>query len=222
VAYVEQVGWKRHVGPNRGEIHLRYRAMTSSRAAARRSEIPRRKAGRGSGLEPTGGFPKKNAAQLRFRMLKAQSVRAGPHDYDDVGAWLQLCTMQSKKLSDEAFCPVPLNSSPDLATRRNSEAGLAGRAGALEHQEMPTRLAASSALDSEEILARTDATRPCQSKIRPTCVRPWGASIRPDACDPWHDASSAPGGHPEWPCEHGNHGGDAAGDCWADRFSSRQ
>jgi len=53
-------------------------------------------------------------------MLKAQFIRAGSHDHDNVGAWLQLCTMQSKKFADESLCPIPLNSAPDLATRRDS------------------------------------------------------------------------------------------------------
>jgi hypothetical protein len=109
-------------------------------------------------------------------MLKAQSVRAGSHDHDNVGAWLQLCTMQSKKFSDESLCPIPLDSTPNLATRRDSKAGLAGRTGALEHQEMPARLAASSALDPKEILARADATRPCQPEVRATGARLSGAS----------------------------------------------
>jgi len=119
-----------------------------------------------SGSGPVGDVLEKDAAQLRFRMLKAQFVRAGSHDHHDVGAWLQLCTMHSKKFSDEPLCPIALDSSPDLATRRDSEAGLAGRTGALEHQEMPARLAASCALDSKEILARPDATRPCQPEVR--------------------------------------------------------
>ena len=189
---------------------MRYRAMTPSRAAVRRSENPRKRGLRGSSLEPTGGVPEKNAAQLRFRMLKAQFIRAGSHNHDNVGAWLQLCTMQSKKFADETLCPIPLNSTPDLATRRNSEACLAGRTGALEHQEMPARLAASSALDPKEILARADATRPCQPKVRATGARVSGASSLPGACDPSHDASSAPDGHPAWPCEHENHDGGAA------------
>jgi len=143
-------------------------------------------------------------------MLKAQSIRAGSYDHDNVGAWLQLCTMQSKKFTDETLCPIPLYSTPDLATRRDSEAGLAGRTGALEHQEMPARLAAPSALDPKEILARSDATRPCQPKVRTTGVRAWAASQRSDTCDPWRDASSAPACHPAWPYVLENHGGDAA------------
>lgn len=183
--------------------------MTPSRAAERRSENPRKKGFKSSGVEPTVGFPEKYAAQFQFRMLKAQSVRTGSHDHDNVGAWLQLCTMQSKKFPDESLCPIPLNSTPDLATRRDSEAGLAGRTGALEHQEMPARLAASSALDPKKILARADATRPCQPEVRATGARLWGASLLPDVCDPSHDASSAPGGHRGWPCERENHDGDA-------------
>jgi hypothetical protein len=139
--------------------------------AASKPEIPRKKALRGSGFGRAAGAAEKNAAQLRFRMLKAQSFRAGPHDHDDVGARLQLCTMQSKKFTDETLCPIALDSSPDLATRRNSEAGLAGRSGALEHQEMSARLAAPAALDPKEILTRTDTTRPCQPKVRTTGVR---------------------------------------------------
>jgi hypothetical protein len=119
-----------------------------------------------SGLEAAEGVPEKNAAQLRFRMLKAQFFRAGSHDDDDVGAWLQLCTMQSKKFTNEPFRPIPLDSAPDLATRRNSEACLAGRARGLEHQEIPARLAAPATLDSKKIPARSDATRPCEPKIR--------------------------------------------------------
>jgi hypothetical protein len=129
-----------------------------------------------SGLESADGVPEKNAAQLRFRMLKAQFFRAGPHDHDDVGAWLQLCTMQSKKFSHEPLCPIPLDGAPDLATRRDSEACLAGRAGALEHQEMPARLATSSTLDSKEIPAFPDAARPCEPKVRATGARVSGAS----------------------------------------------
>ena len=143
----------------------------------------------GSLIELVAGVPEKNAAQLRFRMLKAQSVRAGPHDHNDVGAWLQLCTMQSKKFTDEPLCPIPLDSSPDLSTRRDSKACLAGRTGALEHQEMSARLAAPAALDPKEILARSDATRPCEPKVRATGVRAWAASRRSDAYDPLRDAS---------------------------------
>ena len=122
-------------------------------------------------------------------MLKAQFFRACSHDHDDVGAWLQLCTMQSKNFTHEPFRPIPLNGSPDLATRRDSEACLAGRTGALEHQEMPTRLAASSALDPKELLARADATRPCEPKIRATDAQLSGASLRRDDDGPSHDAS---------------------------------
>jgi hypothetical protein len=129
-----------------------------------------------SGLEAADGVPEKNAAQLRFRMLKAQFFRAGPHDHHDVGAWLQLCTMQSKKFSHEPLRPISLNGTPDLSTRRDSEACLAGRAGALEHQEMPARLATSSALDPKEILALSDAARPCEPKVRATGARVSGAS----------------------------------------------
>ena len=116
--------------------------------------------------DPAAGVPEKNAAQLRFRMLKAQFVRAGPHDHDDVGAWLQLCTMQSKKFSHEPLCPIPLDGAPDLSTRRDSEACLAGLAGTLEHQKVSARLAMSSALDSKEIPAPADTARPCQPKVR--------------------------------------------------------
>ena len=154
-------------------------------------------------------------------MLKAQSVRADSHDHDDVGAWLQLCTMQSKKFADEPLCPIPLDSAPDLATRRDSQAGLAGRAGALEHQEMPARLAASSTLNPKKILARADAARPCKPTIRATGARAWAAWSPSDACDPSPDASSAPDGHPVWPCEHGSHDGGAVSDYWADTFFSR-
>jgi hypothetical protein len=192
-----------------------------SRAAASSPEKPRNGALRDSGPEPADGVSEKNAAQLRFRMLKAQSVRARSHDHYDVGAWLQLCTMLSKKFSNETLCPIPLNSAPDLATRRDTEACLAGRARALEHQEMPARLAASSALDPKKIPARADATRPCQPKVRATGVRAWAASSRSDACDPSRDAVSAPACHPAWPYGLGSHDGDAVGDCWADTFSSR-
>ena len=99
-------------------------------------------------------------------MLKAQSVRAGSHDHNDVGAWLQLCTMQSKNFTHEPLCTVALDRSADLATRRDSEAGLAGLAGTLEHQKMSARLAVSFTLDSKEIPALTDTARPCQPKVR--------------------------------------------------------
>ena len=157
-------------------MHFWYTAMIPSRATASRFSSPRRMAFGVSGLESADGVPEKNAAQLRFRMLKAQFFRAGSHDHDDVGAWLQLCTMQSKNFTHEPLRPISLDRTPDLATRRNSEAGLAGRAGALEHQEMPARLAASSALDSKEILALPDTARPCQPKIRLTGARVSGAS----------------------------------------------
>jgi hypothetical protein len=110
--------------------------------------------------------PQKNAAQLRFRMPEAQFVRAGSHDHNDVGAWLQLCTMQSKNFSHEPLRPVSLDSIPDLSTRRDSEACLAGLAGTLEHQKMSARLAVSSALDSKEIPAPADTARPCEPKVR--------------------------------------------------------
>lgn len=139
--------------------------MIPSRATARRCSGPRIVAVGVSGLEAADGVPEKNTAQLRFRMLKAQFFRAGSHDHNDVGAWLQLCTMQSKNFTHEPFRPIPLDRTPDLATRRNSQACLAGRTGALEHQEMPARLTASSTLDSKEILALTDAARPCQPKV---------------------------------------------------------
>jgi hypothetical protein len=84
--------------------------------------------------------------------------------------------MQSKKFTNEPFRPIPLDSAPDLATRRNSEASLAGRARGLEHQEMPARLATSSALDSKEIPALSDAARPCEPKVRATGARVSGAS----------------------------------------------
>ena len=134
-----------------------------------------KKATVGSIPEPVLDVPEKNAAQLRFRMLKAQSVRAGSHDHNDVGAWLQLCTMQSKNFSHEPFRTVPLDRSPDLATRRDSEAGLAGPAGTLEHQKMSARLAVPCALDSKEILARSDTARPCQPKVRTTGAQVWAA-----------------------------------------------
>ena len=145
-----------------------------SRDAARTSESALKKAPSGSILEPVrDDVPEKYAAQLRFRMLKAQFIRAGSHDHNDVGAWLQLCTMQSKNFTNEPFCPVPLDRSPNLATRRNSEAGLAGLPGALEHQKISARLAASSALDSKEILARSDTARPCQPQVRTTVAPAW-------------------------------------------------
>lgn len=130
----------------------------------------------GSSIELAAGVPEKNAAQLRLRMLKAQFVRAGPHDDDDIGTRLQLCTIQSKKFTDDPLRPIPLNSSPDLATRRNSEACLSGRSGALEHQEMSARLAAPATLDPKEILTRTHTARPCQPKVRTTVVQAWVAS----------------------------------------------
>jgi hypothetical protein len=157
-------------------MHFWYTAMIPSRATASMCSSARMMAFGVSGLESAGGVPEKNAAQLRFRMLKAQFFRAGPHDHDDVGAWLQLCTMQSKKFSHEPLCPIPLDGAPDLSTRRDSEACLAGRAGALEHQEMPARLATSSALDSKEIPALSDAARPCEPKVRATGARVSGAS----------------------------------------------
>jgi len=174
-------------------MQLRYRAITPSSVAARTSESARRRARSGSIPEPARwDVSEKNAAQLRFRMLKAQFVRAGSHDHHDVGAWLQLCTMQSKNFSHEPFCPVPLDRSPDLATRRNSEAGLTGLAGALEHQKMPARLAVSSALDSKEIPARSDAARPCQPKVRTTGARAWAESSPRRACVPWRDGAKGP------------------------------
>ncbi|HXC50752.1 MAG TPA: hypothetical protein VN634_07715 [Candidatus Limnocylindrales bacterium] len=106
-------------------------------------------------------------------MLKAQFVRAGSHDHNDVGAWLQLCTMQSKNFSHEPFRTVALDRSPDLATRRDSEAGLAGLSGTLEHQKMSARFAMPSALDPKVILARPDTARPCQPKIRTTFALAW-------------------------------------------------
>jgi hypothetical protein len=193
--------------------------MMPSRNAAIAIWIALKKAPSGSG--PVGDVLQKDAAQLRFRMLKAQFVRAGSHDHHDVGAWLQLCTMQSKKFTHEPLRPVPLDRSADLATRRDSEACLAGRAGTLEHQKMAARPAVPSALDSKEILARPDAARPCQPTIRATCVRAWAASRRSVASCPWRGVSSAPACHQGWPYGHGNHDGVAAGDCWAGRFSSR-
>ena len=157
-------------------MHFWYTVMIPSRATASRFSSPRRMAFGVSGLEAADGVPEKNAAQLRFRMLKAQFFRAGSHDHHDVGAWLQLCTMQSKKFSNEPLCPISLDGASDLSTRRDSEACLAGRTGALEHQEMPARFAASSALDSKKILALSDTARPCQPKIRLTGARVSGAS----------------------------------------------
>ena len=181
-----------------------------SKTAARRSEKPLKKALKNSVLAPMWDVPEKNAAQLRFRMLKAQFIRAGSHNYDNIGAWLQLCTMQSKKFANEPLRPIPLNSSPDLSTRRDSKARLAGRSGALEDQEMSARLAASSALDSKKLLARSDAARPCQPKIRTTDVRAWAASSRSNAYDPSPDGVLSPACHPGWPYVHENHGGVAA------------
>jgi hypothetical protein len=146
-----------------------------SRDASSTFENALKKAVSGSVREPALDVPEKNAAQLRFRMLKAQSVRAGSHDHNDVGAWLQLCTMQSKNFSHEPLRTVPLDRSPDLATRRDSEAGLAGLSGTLEHQKMAARFAVPPALDSKVILARTNTARPCQPKIRTTCARAWAA-----------------------------------------------
>ena len=141
--------------------------------AARTSDNAWKKAMVGSIPEPVRDVPEKNAAQLRFRMLKAQSVRAGSHDHYDVGAWLQLCTMQSKNFTNEPLCTVALDRSADLATRRDSEAGLAGLARTLEHEKMSARLAMSSTLDSKEIPALTDTARPCQPKVRTTVARVW-------------------------------------------------
>jgi hypothetical protein len=138
---------------------------------------------------PTGGVSEKNAGQFLFCMLEAQFVRAGSHDHHDVGARLQLRTVQTKKLANQTLRPIALDSTPDLAARRDAEAGLARRAGTLEHQEVLARLAASSALDPKEVPARTDAARPCQPKIRATSARAWAESLRSGACDPSRGAA---------------------------------
>lgn len=172
------MGWNRQVGPFQGEIHRRYAARVPSNSPAKRLENLSKTERSGSRVARTGDVPEENAAQLCFRMLQAQSFRAGSHDHDNVGARLQLCTMQSKKLTNETLCPVSFYSTPDLSTRRNSKAGLAGRTGVLKDQEMAARFATSSALDPNEILTLSDAARPCEPTVRATRVRVWAASRR--------------------------------------------
>jgi hypothetical protein len=80
----------------------------------------RRKKPSNSAFLPVEGISEEYTAQFPCCIFEAQFFRAGSHDHYDVGAWLQLCTVQSKKFTNQTLRPVSLDSTPDLAARRDS------------------------------------------------------------------------------------------------------